>query len=87
MNDFENRGIAPDLWEKYHRRHTSRSQRFREGFETFKERVENFFRWYWEYAFLMAGIGAMLWLGMKITLHPNGWYLVARSLGETFLGW
>lgn len=90
MNNFENRdrgGIAPDLWDKYHHRNTSRWQRFLEGFEAFNQRVENFFMWYWHYAFVGIAVMFFLYTCAYISYQPDGWYHVGRSLGETFLGW
>ncbi|MBP9717231.1 MAG: hypothetical protein KBD44_00775 [Candidatus Pacebacteria bacterium] len=88
MNEFENRReVSPTLWAEYNRRTTSRWQRFCEGFVTFDQKVEDFCRWYWPHMIFAAGIGAMLWLGVKITLQPNGWYHVGRSLRESILGW
>ncbi|MFN3188107.1 MAG: hypothetical protein ACK42D_00980 [Candidatus Paceibacteria bacterium] len=83
----DNRQISPALWGEYNHRTTSRWQRFREGFEVFDQKVENFFMWYWPHLIFVSGVCAMLWVAVFITRQPNGWYHVGRSIGETFLGW
>jgi len=79
--------FSAGLWADYNRRTTTRWQRFKEWFEDFDHRLENFCAWYWPYFFLAAGALSVAWLAVFISLQPNGWYHVGYSLTETFLGW